>query len=103
MKREMRGAEGLELCFENMMAFSGVGNVINDDDNKSKCGDDLDGGLRLSEWQDIPVELLLRILSLLDDPTVIVASGVCHGWREAISWGLTRFSLSWYVCVCVCV
>ncbi|KAL0438169.1 UNVERIFIED_CONTAM: F-box protein SKP2A [Sesamum latifolium] len=27
--------------------------------------------------------------------TVIVASGVCHGWRDAISWGLTHLSLSW--------
>ncbi|KZV23164.1 hypothetical protein F511_05003 [Dorcoceras hygrometricum] len=64
--------------------------------------DDIDGemggpceGLKISEWKDIPVELLLRILSRVDDQMVIVASGVCHGWRDAISWGLTRLSLSW--------
>ncbi|KAL8459411.1 hypothetical protein ACS0TY_036775 [Phlomoides rotata] len=53
------------------------------------------GAWSISEWRDIPVELLLRILYLVDDRTVIVASGVCRGWREAISWGLNRLSLSW--------
>lgn len=53
--------------------------------------------MSITEWKDVPVELLLRILSLVDDQTVIVASGVCHGWRDAISWGLTRLSLSWYL------
>ncbi|KAL2497151.1 F-box protein SKP2B [Abeliophyllum distichum] len=53
------------------------------------------GRRRISEWKDIPAELLLRIVSLVDDRTVIVASGVCHGWRDAISWGLTHLSLSW--------
>ncbi|KAL0432250.1 UNVERIFIED_CONTAM: F-box protein SKP2A [Sesamum latifolium] len=62
----MRGTKGLDLCFEKMMVFGGV-----------------------------EMELLLRILSLVDDRTVIVASGVCHGWRDAISWGLTHLSLSW--------
>ncbi|XP_073125102.1 F-box protein SKP2A-like [Henckelia pumila] len=65
--------------------------------------DEIDGGmggpcegLKISEWKDIPVELLLRILSMVDDhQMVIVASGVCHGWRDAISWGLTHLSLSW--------
>ncbi|KAL3638875.1 F-box protein skp2a [Castilleja foliolosa] len=82
----MRGTEGLDLTFEKMMVEN-----INQSNNS---GDEI-GGLRLSEWKDIPVELLLRILSLVDDQTVIVASGVCHGWRDAISWGLTHLSLSW--------
>ncbi|KAH6778098.1 hypothetical protein C2S52_006394 [Perilla frutescens var. hirtella] len=39
-------------------------------------GGGLGWGLRITEWKDIPVELLLMILSLVDDQTVIVASGV---------------------------
>ncbi|XP_015071370.1 F-box protein SKP2A-like [Solanum pennellii] len=53
------------------------------------------GGVMIREWKDIPMELLLRIASLVDDRSVIVASCVCSGWRDAISWGLTRLSLSW--------
>ncbi|KAG9457174.1 hypothetical protein H6P81_001682 [Aristolochia fimbriata] len=49
----------------------------------------------LPDWKDIPVELLLRIVSLVDDRTVIIAAGVCTGWRDAISSGLTHLSLSW--------
>jgi len=26
---------------------------------------------------------------------VIVASGVCMGWRDALGWGVTNLSLSW--------
>ncbi|XP_052191189.1 F-box protein SKP2A-like isoform X2 [Diospyros lotus] len=53
------------------------------------------GGGAIAEWKDIPMELLLRIVSLVDDQTVIVAAGVCSGWRDAICWGLTHLSLSW--------
>lgn len=49
----------------------------------------------INEWKDIPMELLLRIMSLVDDQTVIVASGVCTGWRDAIGLGLTHLSLGW--------
>ena len=49
----------------------------------------------ITEWKDIPVELLMQILLLLDDRTVITASGVCRGWRDAICFGLTHLSLSW--------
>lgn len=49
----------------------------------------------LNGWKDLPMELLLRIV-LGDDRTVIVASGVCTGWRDAICTGLTRLCLSWY-------
>ncbi|CAN7133944.1 unnamed protein product [Brassica rapa subsp. narinosa] len=52
-------------------------------------------GVSIKEWKDIPVELLMRILSLVDDRNVIAASGVCCGWRDAISLGLTRLRLSW--------
>ncbi|CAN7129085.1 unnamed protein product [Brassica rapa subsp. narinosa] len=52
-------------------------------------------GVVITEWKDIPVELLMKILNLVDDRTVIIASGVCSGWRDAISFGLTRLSLSW--------
>jgi F-box and leucine-rich repeat protein 1 (S-phase kinase-associated protein 2) len=50
----------------------------------------------LSGWKDLPVELLLRIISTVgDDRMIIVASGVCTGWRDALGWGVTRLSLSW--------
>ncbi|KAG6497415.1 hypothetical protein ZIOFF_045314 [Zingiber officinale] len=49
----------------------------------------------MARWKDLPMELLLRILSLVDDQTVIVASGVCTSWRKALRLGLTKFSLSW--------
>ncbi|KAL6525017.1 F-box protein skp2a [Orobanche minor] len=87
----MRGTDdGLDLSFERMMVFSGVEYM-----NRSSSGGGEIAALRISEWKDIPVELLHRILSLVDDRTVIVASGVCHEWRDAISWGLTHLSLSW--------
>lgn len=54
-------------------------------------------GILIKEWKDIPVELLMRILSLVDDSNVIVASGVCCGWRDAISLGLTHLRLSWLI------
>ncbi|XWS21714.1 hypothetical protein CRYUN_Cryun30bG0078300 [Craigia yunnanensis] len=52
-------------------------------------------GVVITEWKDIPMELLLRIVSLVDDRTAIVASGVCSGWRDGICLGLTQLSLSW--------
>ncbi|XP_074589107.1 F-box protein SKP2A-like [Curcuma longa] len=49
------------------------------------------------DWKDLPAELLLRILSLVDSNGAmqieVVASCVCTGWRNAI--GLTNLSLSW--------
>ncbi|KAG7659848.1 Leucine-rich repeat cysteine-containing subtype [Arabidopsis suecica] len=63
----------LNLCFENMKME----------------------GVLISEWKDIPVELLMKILNLVDDRTVIIASCICSGWRDAVSLGLTRLSLSW--------
>jgi F-box and leucine-rich repeat protein 1 (S-phase kinase-associated protein 2) len=50
----------------------------------------------LSGWKDLPMELLMRILSIVgDDRMVVVASGVCTGWRDALGWGVTNLSLSW--------
>ncbi|XP_068653500.1 F-box protein SKP2B-like [Aristolochia californica] len=49
----------------------------------------------IADWKDIPVELLLRIVSLVDARTVITVAGVCTGWRDAICAGLTHLSLSW--------
>ncbi|XP_076887252.1 F-box protein SKP2A-like [Bidens hawaiensis] len=75
----MKGGE-LEVCFERLM-MAGGGRM---------------GGRRVViDWSEIPAELLLRVVSLLDDRTVIVASAVCCGWRDAICWGLTHISLSW--------
>uniref|UniRef100_A0ACD5VXK3 Uncharacterized protein n=2 Tax=Avena sativa TaxID=4498 RepID=A0ACD5VXK3_AVESA len=47
-------------------------------------------------WKDLPMELLLRIISVAgDDRMVIVASGVCTGWRDALGWGVASLSFSW--------
>ncbi|WVZ18073.1 hypothetical protein V8G54_005395 [Vigna mungo] len=81
-------AEDLNLCFERLMMVAGSGN--------SEKGVNLKVGV-ITEWKDIPVELLMQILSLVDDQTVITASGVCRGWRDAIYFGLARLSLSWYI------
>ena len=49
----------------------------------------------LSGWKDLPIELLLRIMSIVgDDRMLVVASGVCTGWRDALGWGLTNLTLS---------
>lgn len=80
--------EDLNLCFEKLMMFCGSG--------IGKGGVKMEGGV-ITEWKDIPMELLLQIVSLVDDQTVIVASGVCRGWRDAICLGLTHLSLSWYI------
>lgn len=78
-------AEDLNLCFEKLMMPRGG----SDGKAKMECG-------VITEWKDIPMELLLRILSLIDDHhMIIVASGVCSGWRDAISLGVTHLSLVW--------
>jgi hypothetical protein len=59
------------------------------------------GTCTLSGWKDLPMELLLRIISVAgDDRMVIVASGVCTGWRDALGWGVTNLSFSWLV-ICI--
>ncbi|XP_014502650.1 F-box protein SKP2B [Vigna radiata var. radiata] len=88
---EMVGKEGLRtgvlnLSFGKLMMVGGGEN--------SGKGVNLKAGV-ITDWKDIPVELLMQILSLVDDQTVIIASEVCRGWREAICFGLTRLSLSW--------
>ncbi|XP_031259075.1 F-box protein SKP2B-like [Pistacia vera] len=77
-------SEELNFCFEKLMMVGGNNSGV----VKMK-------GLAITEWKDIPMELLLRIVSLVDDRTVIMASGVCSGWRDAICLGLTYLSLSW--------
>ncbi|XP_043688487.1 F-box protein SKP2A-like [Telopea speciosissima] len=71
----------LESCFQKLVVFGG--------------GEGKMGGGVLTEWKDLPMELLLRIVSLVDDRTVIIASGVCTGWRDAICLGLNQLCLSW--------
>eukprot|EP00268_Persea_americana_P067304 TRINITY_DN9249_c0_g1_i1.p1 TRINITY_DN9249_c0_g1~~TRINITY_DN9249_c0_g1_i1.p1 ORF type:complete len:365 (-),score=53.04 TRINITY_DN9249_c0_g1_i1:69-1163(-) len=77
---EKLGTEDLDICFQSLMVSVGGGHM---------------GGLTTVDWKDLPMELLLRIVSLVDDRTVIMASGVCTGWRDAICLGLTHLSLSW--------
>ncbi|KAJ8618826.1 hypothetical protein MRB53_015012 [Persea americana] len=74
------GTEDLDVCFRNLGVAVGGGEM---------------GGGAIVDWKDLPMELLMRIISLVDDRTVIMAFGVCTGWREAISLGLTHLSLSW--------
>lgn len=78
----------LNLCFERLMMVGGAIDGLGVEKMKME-------GVVITEWKDIPMELLLRIISLVDDRTVIMASGVCSGWRDAISFGLTHLSLSW--------
>lgn len=82
VEQERQRGEDLDFCFRNLMVFG--------EEGKMKGGVGL-----MNEWKDIPMELLLRIVSLVDDRTVIMASGVCSGWRDAICLGLTHLSLSW--------
>lgn len=94
--REMAGegkarSEDLNLCFEKLMMLAFGGGKS----GSSEGGVKMEGAV-ITEWKDIPVELLLRIVSLVDDRTVIMASGVCSGWRDAICMGLTHLCLSWY-------
>ncbi|XP_004290569.1 PREDICTED: F-box protein SKP2B [Fragaria vesca subsp. vesca] len=79
--KENLKTEDLNLLFEKLMMIGG-GQVKME-------------GRVITDWKDIPMELLLQILTLVDDRTVITASGVCRGWRDAICLGLTRLSLSW--------
>lgn len=85
--KESLRAEVLNFSFEKLMMVGGCGDIC-------VKGVNLKAGV-ITEWKDIPVELLMQILSLVDDQTVIIASEVCRGWREAICFGLTRLSLSW--------
>lgn len=79
------GSEDLNLCFEKLMMVAA-----------GKSGEEVKmESVTITEWKDIPMELLLRIVSLVDDRTAIVASGVCCGWRDAICLGLTQLCLSW--------
>lgn len=63
------------------------------------CEDTVDDSKQVdmvdSRWQDLPMELLVRILALGDDRTVVVATGVCTGWRDSISAGVTELSFAW--------
>lgn len=48
-----------------------------------------------TNWHDLPMELLVRILSLVDNRTVVTASGVCRGWRDSVGQGIHELSFSW--------
>ncbi|KAL3699518.1 hypothetical protein R1sor_017540 [Riccia sorocarpa] len=48
-----------------------------------------------SNWPDLPMELLMRIVALVDYRTVVVASGVCTSWRDSLRFGITELSFSW--------
>ncbi|XP_078447246.1 F-box/RNI-like superfamily protein [Wolffia australiana] len=75
------GKSDLDFWFKNLILSSGVAmtGMISE----------------MTGWKDLPMELLLRIISLTDNRTAVVASGVCTGWREALGAGLTHLSLSW--------
>ncbi len=46
-------------------------------------------------WHELPPELLVQILALVDHRTVVVATGVCSSWRQSISTGIHELSFSW--------
>jgi len=48
-----------------------------------------------THWHDLPMELLVRVLTLVDNRTVVTASGVCRGWRDSVGQGIHDLSLSW--------
>ncbi|KDP43083.1 hypothetical protein JCGZ_25269 [Jatropha curcas] len=85
-------SEDLNQCFERLMTVGSGNSGI--DSGISQGGVKMEG-IVITEWKDIPMELLLRIVSLVDDRTIIMASGVCSGWRDAICLGLTHLCLSW--------
>jgi F-box and leucine-rich repeat protein 1 (S-phase kinase-associated protein 2) len=77
----------LDSCFRNLTVSSGGGR------GQPETGGDMP---TLSGWKDLPMELLMRIISVAgDDRIVVVASGVCTGWRDTLGWGVTNLSLSW--------
>ncbi|KAK3166155.1 hypothetical protein QOZ80_1AG0042140 [Eleusine coracana subsp. coracana] len=70
--------------------------LMDTEGDESGQAQNTDTGAALSGWKDLPMELLLRIMSIVaDDRMIIVASGVCTGWREALGWGVTKLSLLW--------
>ncbi|KAI4320601.1 hypothetical protein MLD38_034062 [Melastoma candidum] len=77
--------EDLNSCFKKLMM------VVSGEEEVGKVN--RESPVRVKDWKDIPTELLLRILSLVDDSSVIMASGVCKGWRDSIGSGLTHLSL----------
>jgi hypothetical protein len=46
-------------------------------------------------WHELPPELLVQILALVDHRTVVVVTGVCSSWRQSISTGIHELSFSW--------
>ncbi|KAK4741033.1 hypothetical protein SAY87_024621 [Trapa incisa] len=88
MSKDRLRNEDLNSCFEKLMMA--VGGSRRTDEERVE----MEGGATPA-WEDIPMELLLKVMSLVDDRTVILASGVCTGWRDAIGLGLTHLSLVW--------
>lgn len=73
-----------------------LNNSPNTDKDQSRQPQDAGKETNFTDWKDLPMELLLRIISLVgDDRIVIVASGVCTGWRDTLGWGVASLSLSW--------
>ncbi|KAE8656014.1 F-box protein SKP2A [Hibiscus syriacus] len=93
-------SEGISITSVNFKAMLGRGFIRNAPDMLAKPQTFMNlsakmNGVGIAEWKDIPLELLLRIVILVDDRTAIVASGVCSGWRDAICFDLTQLCLSW--------
>eukprot|EP00850_Spirogloea_muscicola_P024543 SM001022S09550 [mRNA] locus=s1022:374:2235:+ [translate_table: standard] len=57
--------------------------------------EDGQGGGGGGKWQDMPAELLLRLVEPGGSRTVVMASGVCSAWRAALSESVMELSLSW--------
>lgn len=63
--------------------------------SSSSALDAADQAVDESRWQDLPMEVLMRILELVEFRTVVLASGVCTSWRDSICLGATELSFSW--------
>ena len=76
--------EDLNLSFEKHMMLG--------DGAKSGGKVKMEGGV-ITDWKDIPIELLLQIVVLVDDQMVIMASRVCRGWRDIPMYTVAKLTL----------
>ncbi|KAG6550115.1 hypothetical protein Mapa_008071 [Marchantia paleacea] len=60
------------------------------EDGQEVVGEDRD-----SNWLDLPMELLVRIMGLVDYRTIVVVSGVCTAWRDSLHLGIVELSFCW--------
>ncbi len=45
-------------------------------------------------WSDLPLDVLLQLPPLLDEPSLAAARAVCKSWRDAVSYGVNRLRVT---------